>query len=386
MTSLKTAQTKLEAAMAKRETAAEHQTNVVLSGRSLELDQTRQEQEQAHLRQELALVQTQLGRDDELRSHLSQRRSDATAAANQLKMLTTRLDAARDELGRESGAPAGAVAALAVQLERARNQTTELAREIAAARTRQTDATARQTHYRHQAATWQVSGGSSGSRSLAELEELLGRLEGELAARIRLADEQRVEYDEVTTRQNDLIMQITDLEAASRDLEAMVAKLSQLARERFKVNFDRLGQEFSLQANRIFDGGQAGLTLIEDDDGQFGIQIKVSPKGKRLANLAALSGGERAMAGVALLASILKVNPSPFVVLDEIDAALDDANSCRLGDIMTELAEQSQLIVITHNRQTMKAARVLFGVTMNDSHVSHLLSLRLEQATELAAR
>ena len=92
------------------------------------------------------------------------------------------------------------------------------------------------------------------------------------------------------------------------------------------------------------------------------------------------------MAGVALLAAILRVNPSPFVVLDEIDAALDEANSGRLASILEELQEQSQLIVITHNRQTMHAARVLFGVTMNEHHVSHLLSMRFEDASALAAR
>jgi chromosome segregation protein len=89
---------------------------------------------------------------------------------------------------------------------------------------------------------------------------------------------------------------------------------------------------------------------------------------------------------VALLAAILRVNPSPFVVLDEIDAALDEANSGRLANILEELQDHSQLIVITHNRQTMHAARVLFGVTINDHHVSHLLSMRLEEATQLAAR
>ena len=89
---------------------------------------------------------------------------------------------------------------------------------------------------------------------------------------------------------------------------------------------------------------------------------------------------------MALVAAIMRVNPSPFVVLDEIDAALDEANSGRLAGILTELQQYSQLIVITHNRQTMKAARVLFGVTINEHHISHLISMRLEQATQLAAR
>ena len=103
-------------------------------------------------------------------------------------------------------------------------------------------------------------------------------------------------------------------------------------------------------------------------------------------HVAALSGGERALAGVALVAAIIRVNPSPFVVLDEIDAALDEQNSGRLSSILAELAEYSQLIVITHNRQTMQSARVLFGVTPTQQHASRLISMRLEQATQLAAR
>src|SRR6185369_1951522 len=155
-------------------------------------------------------------------------------------------------------------------------------------------------------------------------------------------------------------------------------------RKRFKANFSRLAEQFTHYFTRLFGGGHASLELTEDIEGTYGIAIKASPKGKRLTSIAALSGGERAMAGVALLAAILRVNPSPFVVLDEIDAALDEANSGRLAGILAELAEQSQLIVITHNRQTMRAAAVLFGVTTGEHHASHLISMRLEDATALA--
>jgi chromosome segregation protein len=102
--------------------------------------------------------------------------------------------------------------------------------------------------------------------------------------------------------------------------------------------------------------------------------------------LAVLSGGERALTGIALLSAILSVNPSPFVVLDEVDAALDEANSGRLAEILTDISQKSQLVVITHNRQTMQIASTLFGVTMNDHHVSSLLSLRLEEAREYATK
>ena len=222
--------------------------------------------------------------------------------------------------------------------------------------------------------------------TLVELEQTQLRLEAELVARQAAHRETAIELTEVNARHADLATQIADLDEARTHLEQGVAELDELIRQRFKENFAKLSEHFSRYFVRLFGGGSAALELIEQDDSAYGINIKVSPKGKRLGNLNALSGGERAMAGVALLAAILSVNPSPFVVLDEIDAALDEANSGRLADILDELAEKSQLIVITHNRQTMRAANVLFGVTMNEHHVSHLLSLRLEEASALAAR
>jgi len=207
-----------------------------------------------------------------------------------------------------------------------------------------------------------------------------------LEARTQALAEQAEQYQEASARSLDLAHQIADLETAQADLTTLISELDGLIRVRFKENFQALADQFSAYFGRLFEGGNASLELTEASDGTYGINIKASPKGKRLATIAALSGGERAMAGVALVAAIMRVNPSPFVVLDEIDAALDEANSGRLSGILSELQQYSQLIVITHNRQTMKAARVLFGVTMNEFHASHLISMRLEQATQLAAR
>jgi chromosome segregation protein len=384
---LKVAQAKLEAAMAKRETATEHQTNVTLTRRSLEIEQAAQVAETERLaaeREQLQALQLQLDHQDDRSAELVQ---TVRRAEEALKAATTRMHDARSASEHATAAPADAVAQLAVRLERVRQ-------ELATARQERDRASELRKEYRQQASEIEaarLSGAitpgiadlASGS---AQLAATLSRLEGELDGQNRLAAQLDTEYDEVTTRQRELTDQITDLEVAKADLETMVDRLGQLVQTRFRENFARLNTEFARQAERLFAGGNAGLELTEDDDGKYGIVIKLNPKGKRLASLAALSGGERALAGVALLAAILAVNPSPFIVLDEIDAALDDANAGRLSEIMATLAATSQLIVITHNRQTMKAAKVLFGVTMNDHHVSHLLSLHLEEATQLAAR
>jgi chromosome segregation protein len=115
-----------------------------------------------------------------------------------------------------------------------------------------------------------------------------------------------------------------------------------------------------------------------------GVDIKATPPGKKLASLQALSGGERSLTSIALLCSLLTCFPSPFVVLDEVDAALDDANTIRFGQILGTLSHQTQFITITHNRETMAHAKSLYGVTMGDDSVSKLLSVKFEQATNYA--
>ena len=223
--------------------------------------------------------------------------------------------------------------------------------------------------------------------SIHQLERDLAIAEATFEAESSHATGIESEFHETTARELELATQLRDLESAGANLREVITHLDASIRERFEANFAGISEHFNRSFARLFDGGSAGLKLERDDESaDYGILIKVNPKGKRLSSLEVLSGGERALAGVALLAAILEVSPSPFIVLDEIDTALDEANSGRLATILRELSTKSQLIVITHNRQTMEAAKVLFGVSMNDHHVSHLLSLRLEDAAQLAAR
>jgi chromosome segregation protein len=158
----------------------------------------------------------------------------------------------------------------------------------------------------------------------------------------------------------------------------MIADLHETMRQRFEETFSRVAEAFTGSFTTLFGGGTARLVLTADEEGApGGIDIVAQPPGKRLQGLALLSGGERSLTAVALLFAILRVNPSPFVLLDEVDAALDEANVVRFRDELRTLADETQAIVITHNRGTVEIADTLYGVTMGGDGVSQVLSLRL---------
>jgi len=148
----------------------------------------------------------------------------------------------------------------------------------------------------------------------------------------------------------------------------------------FNETFREVAVAFERTFTRLFGGGMARLVLATNDDGAASIDIVAQPPGKRLQNLTALSGGERSLTAVALLIAIQRVNPSPFCLLDEVDAALDESNVVRFRDELRDLAHSTQFVVITHNRGTIEGADTLYGVTMSGDGVSRVLSLRLEEA------
>jgi chromosome segregation protein len=384
---LKSAQKALESAMVKRETAVEHQTNITITGRSLEIDLAHQAEAVKRAGVAIESLKSLLAPLSHVAESLPALQSSNKTVDRDLQTATHRLDQFRDQLRRLSAPSDGAEsqAGLAAAIERARAAAEATELESAALADELRAATTELAAARRQAPT-STRLKALPDQPLPELEAELLRAEARLEAQTGAHREQVHEYEALNARHTELVAQIADLSAAQSDLERVIAELDALIRDRFRTNFKALADQFATYFSRLFPGGSAGLELTESDDGTYGIQIKASPGGKRLSGVASLSGGERALAGVALLAAILRVNPSPFVVLDEIDAALDEANSGRLATILEELQEHSQLIVITHNRQTMRAARVLFGVTLNEHHVSHLLSMRLEDATALAAR
>jgi chromosome segregation protein len=187
------------------------------------------------------------------------------------------------------------------------------------------------------------------------------------------------EYEETLGRYAFMTSQSEDLEKAVHSLRAIIGELDELMRTRFETTFEAIGKEFRRYFTALFGGGTARLTLTDPEDlTQTGIDIVAQPPGKRLQNLALLSGGERALAATALLFAILTVNPIPFCVLDEVDAALDDANVGRFCELLRSLSERTQFIVITHNKGTMETASSLYGVSMAADSTSQVLSLRLE--------
>ncbi|MBI5651244.1 MAG: chromosome segregation protein SMC [Chloroflexi bacterium] len=187
------------------------------------------------------------------------------------------------------------------------------------------------------------------------------------------------EYDELKARHTFLTEQAADAAHAIESLNKAVAELDEIMRQRFSETFKAIGVEFTKYFTLLFNGGTARLELTDPENiTQTGIDIVARPPGKRAAHLAMLSGGERSLTAAALLFAILKVSPTPFCVLDEVDAALDEANVGRFRDVLRTLAAQTQFIVITHNRTTIESANAVYGITMSEDGVSQAISLRLD--------
>jgi len=186
------------------------------------------------------------------------------------------------------------------------------------------------------------------------------------------------EYAEAKARYQFLKEQCSDLEVASGQLRQAVAELDELMQSAFRETFERVAQGFGEVFVALFNGGSARLELLDPDDlMNSGVEIVAQPPGKRSQRLALLSGGERALTAVALLFALLRVSPTPFCVLDEVDAMLDEANVARFRALLQELARQTQFVVITHNRVTVEAADTVYGVSMGSDGVSQVVSLRL---------
>ena len=188
------------------------------------------------------------------------------------------------------------------------------------------------------------------------------------------------EYKEVKARYDALVTQVTDVEESRNELSRMISKLSAQMREIFTDSFRAINENFGRVFAELFGGGEASL-MLEDESNVLssGIGIRVAPPGKVIKNLEALSGGEQALVAISIYFAILAVNPAPFCILDEIEAALDDANVVRFAQYLRQVSDKTQFIVITHRRGTMEAANVLSGVTMQEDGVSKLLKLDLEQ-------
>jgi len=186
------------------------------------------------------------------------------------------------------------------------------------------------------------------------------------------------EYQQLEDRYNFLCSQRDDLEESLKALQQAIQRINRTTRKRFLETFQLVNVKFRELFPRLFCGGSAELRLTDENDLlETGIDIVVQPPGKKLQNVTLLSGGEKALTAVALIFAIFLIKPSPFCLLDEVDAPLDDANIGRFNEIVREMTAFSQFIVITHNKTTMAVADTLFGVTMEEPGVSKLVSVKL---------
>jgi chromosome segregation protein len=233
------------------------------------------------------------------------------------------------------------------------------------------------------------------------LERLKIRLED---AGISGADDLLKEYKEVSERDEFLTRELLDLEKSAETLRELIKSLEERLAEEFSEGLDKINKNFGELFVSMFGGGEAHLTLTKskksveeailegeevDDDAdeevvEEGLEISVNLPRKKIRNLMMLSGGERALTSIALIFAVSQVNPPPFIILDETDAALDESNSKKYGDLVEALSKHSQLILITHNRETMSRAGIIYGVTMSGGGLSKLLSIAFEEAVQVA--
>ena len=226
----------------------------------------------------------------------------------------------------------------------------------------------------------EVPGGKAREREMRALER---RLE-EIGPTNALAESECRELEE---RYENLAAQLEDISAARSDLDDLITKLREEEESRYEAVFGAVAANFHEYFSRLNPGGRATLRHAEGDEGpRTGVEILVQPPRKRLQNVTLLSSGERSLAALALVLALDEVNPSPFTILDEVDAALDDANVDRFGQMVSQLGEKRQFLVITHNHVTMSYASTLYGIHLDESGSSHLVSVRLDDVRKPAAQ
>ncbi len=217
----------------------------------------------------------------------------------------------------------------------------------------------------------------------ADLEENLTQKRAQLRRMGAVNMEAQQEYESVQERYSFMTMQVEDLKRAESDLRQVIAELDELTRRDFNKTFEAVATEFKSIFTRLFGGGSARLILTDPDNlTETGIDIEARLPGRREQGLSLLSGGERSLTAISLVFALLKVSPTPVCVMDEVDAMLDEANVGRFRDLLSELGQQTQFIVVTHNRNTVQVADVIYGITMGRDSTSQIISLRLDEVSD----
>jgi chromosome segregation protein len=216
-----------------------------------------------------------------------------------------------------------------------------------------------------------------------DLEDQLNQRRARLRRLGLINPEAARDYEAESQRHSFLNAQVQDLRQAEADLRQVIAELDELTRQEFSRTYSAVDKQFRTIFTRLFGGGSARLSLTDPDDLiETGIEIEARLPGRREQGLSLLSGGERSLTAIALVFALLKVSPTPVCVLDEVDAMLDEANVGRFRDLLAELSQETQFIIITHNRNTVQAADYIYGVTMGRDSTSQIISLRLDEVSE----
>jgi chromosome segregation protein len=217
----------------------------------------------------------------------------------------------------------------------------------------------------------------------SDIEETIRQQKAQMRRMGAINPEAQGEYKEVKERFEFLSSQVDDLNKAESDIKEVIVELDILMEREFRKTFDAVAQEFKQIFTRLFGGGSARLALTDPENmTETGIDIEARLPGRREQGLSLLSGGERSLTATALVFALLRVSPTPFCILDEVDAMLDEANVGRFRDLLTELSEKTQFIVITHNRNTVQAASIIYGVTMGRDSASQVISLKMDELVE----
>jgi len=191
------------------------------------------------------------------------------------------------------------------------------------------------------------------------------------------------EHEEEKKRLIFFVEQKADLEKSLEDLRRAIAQMNRESRRLFRHTFDAVNERFRVLFPKMFAGGKAELHLTNPEDLlETGIEIIAQPPGKKLGNIELMSGGEKALTAVSLIFAIFQHKPSPFCVLDEVDAPLDEANVTRYNELIREMTDRSQFILITHIKRTMQSVDVLYGVTMQEAGISRLVSVKVNEAAQ----
>ena len=217
-------------------------------------------------------------------------------------------------------------------------------------------------------------------KNVAEVQKQVNKIRGEMKDLGSVNIDSIEEYKKLKERYDFMNEQRLDLETTMAKLRNVITDMTTVMKKQFEDRFRVINKNFSEVFVELFGGGKAELKLTDEDNIlESGIEIEVQPPGKKLQNMMLLSGGERAFTAIALLFAILKINPAPFCVLDEIEAALDDVNVYRFAEYLKKFAQESQFLVITHRKGTMEAANTVYGITMQENGISKLLSLDLKK-------